>query len=131
MIVNSDSFPLSLLLVTCQPQTSSLAEALMMGKWSAPHVGQAVAREQAQKLPMLAALGPEVPAHLVLLTEGVTMPSHSPDWPEHSPLLLRTGPGLYTGELGCSPGSWPLLCGQGQVPPYSPLPHPEPRWTGC
>lgn len=129
MIVNSDSFPLSLLLVTCQPQTSSLAEALMMGKWSAPHVGQAVAREQAQKLPMLAALGPEVPAHLVLLTEGVTMPSHSPDWPEHSPLLLRTG--LYTGELGCSPGSWPLLCGQGQVPPYSPLPRPELRWTGC
>ena len=42
---------------------SSLAEALMMGKGSGPQVGQALAREQAQKLPMLAALGPEVPAH--------------------------------------------------------------------
>ena len=85
----------------------------MMGKGSGPQVGQALAREQAQKLPMLAALGPEVPAHLVLLRGGVTMPS-TPLTGLNTRRLLRTG--LYTRELGCSSGPWPLLYGPGQVP---------------
>lgn len=76
----------------------------MMGKGSGPQVGQALAREQAQKLPMLAALGPEVPAHLVLLRGGVTMPS--------TPLT-----GLNTLPVSCAqastPESWDVVLGPG------------------
>lgn len=75
----------------------------MTWKWPALHVGQAVAREKAQKLPMLAALGLRF---LPLSLEGsVTELSYSPDWPKHSLHLRRTG--LYTRELGCSPGPRP------------------------
>lgn len=83
-----------------------------MRRWLGCRAGWAAAREQAQKLPTLAAMSPRLLLTWHCSEVSVAELSHSPDGSGHSLSLLH--PGLYTRDLRRCPDPRPRFVTKGR-----------------